>query len=130
MEGEEKKQIRSFAIALAVVLTIFGSLPVIKGKSPIVWLYAIAVIAFGLGLGLPVVLRPVFKVWMLIAKALGIFNTYLFLSLIYILIFSPIGLVLRLLGKDFLDRKIEKGKPSYWKPYEEPKSTEEYYHQF
>lgn len=130
MEGEEKKKIRSFAIALAVFFASIGSLPIVNGKSPVFWLYAISVIAFGLGVGLPVVLKPVFKVWMFIAKALGIFNTYLFLSLIYIFIFSPIGLILRILKKDFLDRKIEKDKPSYWQPYEEPKSIEEYYHQF
>lgn len=127
---EEKKKIKNFAITLAVFLMIFANLPIIKGKSPFIWLYAISILILSLGIGSPLVLKPIFKGWMLIAKILGIFNTYLILSLIYILIFSPIGLTLRILRKDFLDRIIEKDKLSYWKPYEEPKNLQDYYRQF
>jgi len=130
MDGKEKRQIRSFAIALAVVLAILGSLPALKGREPIIWLYILSAIILVLGLFSPIILRPVFKVWMLIARAIGIFNTYLFLSLIFYLIFSPIGLILRILRKDFLDRNIEPNKTSYWKPSEEPESADEYFHQF
>jgi hypothetical protein len=64
----------------------------------------------------PITLRPVFKLWLKIAHAIGWFNTQLLLSIIFILIFTPIGLVMRLLRKDPMKRKmlIEK---TYWEPY-------------
>ena len=54
-----------------------------------------------------------------IAHALGWFNTRLILTVMFYLLFTPIGLVLRLLGKDLLNRKIEPNAETYWIDREE-----------
>jgi hypothetical protein len=65
----------------------------------------------------PTILRPVFKLWLKIAHAVGWFNTQILLSIVFILIFIPIGLMMRLLGKDPMKRKMQE-KGTYWEPYE------------
>lgn len=47
------------------------------------------------------------------AQALGWVNTRIILSLVYFLIFTPIALFFRLIGKDPMDRSFEK-RDSYW----------------
>ncbi len=72
-------------------------------------------VIFLFGLGLPV---PFHRVWMgYVAAPLGWFNTRLLLGLVFFLLFSPIALVLRLLGKDPLRRASHPG--SYWLPREQ-----------
>ena len=65
----------------------------------------------------PIILRPVFKLWLKVAHAIGWFNTQLLLSIVFILIFAPTGLVMRLLRKDPMKRKMLAEK-TYWEPYE------------
>ena len=65
----------------------------------------------------PIILRPVFKLWLKVAHAIGWFNTQLLLSIVFILIFAPTGLVMRLLRKDPMKRKML-AKGTYWEPHE------------
>jgi hypothetical protein len=67
----------------------------------------------------PLLLRPVFKLWLKVAKAVGWFNTQIILTLVYILIFIPFGLLMRLFRKDQMRRKLQKEKETYWEPYEQ-----------
>ena len=57
--------------------------------------------------------KQLFGAWMRFAKMLGKANAFLLLSLVYFLVFGPAAIVLKLLGKDLLDRKAEQGE-SYW----------------
>lgn len=76
-------------------------------------------------------LGPVERVWMRFAAALGAFNARVILSLAYYLVITPVGLVMRLFGRDPLDRRLRTGD-SYWhrRPPEPPPSRERYARQF
>lgn len=74
---------------------------------------------------LKIFLKSVYAVWMKFASVLGIINVTLILSLLFYIIFTPIGLIIRLFGRDLLDRKIEKDKTSYWLKKEFPASDYE-----
>ncbi len=65
----------------------------------------------------PVILRPVFKMWLKVAHAVGWFNTQLLLSIVFILIFVPTGLIMRLIRKDPMKRKML-AEGTYWETYE------------
>ncbi len=65
----------------------------------------------------PTLLRPVFKLWLKVAHAVGWFNTQLLLSIVFMLIFIPTGLIMRLFRKDPMKRKIL-AEGTYWEPYE------------
>ena len=115
MANKEKRDIR---IVFLIFSAIFG---VIAWRHyPSIESYVLSGISFVL---LPIVafaptiLRPVFKLWLKIAHAVGWFNTQILLSIVFILIFIPIGLMMRLLGKDPMKRKMQE-KGTYWEPYE------------
>ncbi len=65
----------------------------------------------------PIILRPVFKLWLKVAHAVGWFNTQVLLSIVFILVFIPTGLVMRLFRKDPMKRKMLV-EETYWEPYE------------
>ncbi|OGW05861.1 MAG: hypothetical protein A2889_05345 [Nitrospinae bacterium RIFCSPLOWO2_01_FULL_39_10] len=62
--------------------------------------------------------KKIYDYWMLFAKALGWVNTRILLSLMYFVIFTPFRIISIIIGKDFLDRKIEKDRESYWQKRE------------
>ena len=75
--------------------------------------------------------KKIYDYWMLFAKALGWVNTRILLSLMYFVIFTPFRIVSIVIGKDFLDRKIEKVRESYWNKREiKPFKKELYERQF
>ena len=70
-------------------------------------------------------------VWMIFAVILGWFMTRIILSLLFFLVITPIGLTMRLLGKDFLGLKIKSSNESYWnKRDKENELNQDYQKQF
>ena len=57
--------------------------------------------------------RRLYDWWMKFARLLGKVNTVVLLTLVYVVVVGPVALVFRVLGKDLLDRRTEKGE-SYW----------------
>jgi nitrate/nitrite transporter NarK len=66
-------------------------------------------------LTVPLILNPIRILWGKIGDVLGMINTAIILFLVFFLVISPIGLIMRLLGKQGLDLKTKPGG-SYWKP--------------
>ena len=52
--------------------------------------------------------------WMRFARVLAFVNTRVLLTLFYFIVIGPIALVLKVIGKDFLERRTN-GSPTYWK---------------
>ena len=78
----------------------------------------------------PSALREVHAGWLRFAHGLGWFNTRVLLSLFYYAIVSPVGLGMRLFGRDPLDRKWSSDQPSYWIRREEQRPPDHFEHQF
>jgi len=87
----------------------------LRHRHAIMFTSIISVIFFILGLLMPVLLKPIYIFWMRLVLVLSWINTRLILLIILYLIFTPIGLVMRLFGIDLLDRRIQRNKESYWK---------------
>ncbi len=60
--------------------------------------------------------KRLFAGWMYLAHKIAWVNTMLILALLFYLIFAPIGLILRLLRKDLLNKRLEPGSETYWSP--------------
>ncbi|MBI4617363.1 MAG: hypothetical protein HY720_27380 [Planctomycetes bacterium] len=83
-----------------------------------------------MGLELSRVLSRIGAGWMAFARALGFVNTRILLTVVYIFFFGPGRLIQLLLGKDFLDRKLD-GRTTNWKPLPpKQKRVEDYHHLF
>lgn len=109
-----KKDIRIFGITFAIIfLFIAGFLYYWEKDSFQLFIYLAGVFS-GLGFILPIVLKPFYMVWMIFAVVLGWFMTKMILSLLFYIIITPIGLFLKIVGKDLLHLKDQKYKKSYW----------------
>jgi hypothetical protein len=127
-----KKDIRTFGIGLAVMLAGFASVSSYwHGQLRLLWMYVISGVLLPLALFVPNLLKPIYKGWMKVAHAIGWFNTRLLLALIYYVVFTPIGVLVRLFGKDLLNVKLEPQTESYWiKREHKEMSQTEYEKQF
>ncbi len=129
-----KKDIKTFGIGLAVILTVISGILFYKhGAAKTGYLYFLGVAATLLILSLAATerLRPVYNGWMKVAGALGWFNTRLLLCIIYYLVFTPTALICRLLGMDLLDIKIAPQADSCWKVKDsKPRNKQDYEKQF
>ena len=74
---------------------------------------------------LPSALRPVFRIWMLLAVFMGFVMTRVILFIVFALVVTPIGIFMRLLGKDPLKKRPDATLTTYWIPKEpaEPPAT-------
>ena len=61
----------------------------------------------------PVLLGPVNSVWLKISDVLGWINTRLVMGVMFFLLIAPIGIIMRLFGKDTLGNKLSEDQTSY-----------------
>ena len=120
------KDFRSFGITIGIILLIVSAVLLYYNKESYQSLAVIASIFIGLGIILPVLLKPAYLVWMTFAVILGWVMTRVILSIVFYLIMTPIGLITRLLGEDFLALK-RKDSNSYWNYRDSPKELNQDY---
>jgi len=116
IEGS-RRELRKFAFVMAVPLALIGGF-LLWRQSGLWWYFlaAAGVFAF-VGVTAPVVLKPVHTVWMSFAIVMGWVMTRVILVALFFVVLTPLALLLRLLGKDLLDLKFERGSSeSYWLP--------------
>jgi hypothetical protein len=112
--GLSPSKLRRFGVTVAVPLVVLSALGAWRGHTtfPAV-LAGLGAALAGLALIAPHWLRPVHTYWMRGAEALGWFNTRVLLGLVYFLMMTPIGVLMRLLGRDPLNRRL-RDRSSYW----------------
>lgn len=76
---------------------------------------------------IPRTLAPVEKLWMQFAERLSVVMTFVIMTITFIFMVTPIGLLLRLFGKDVLQLKIERDRKSYWEPMDPAGSGARYF---
>jgi hypothetical protein len=110
-----RQELRNFGLVFAGGLIVFFGLllPWIFERPWPLWPWIGAGVFAATGLVLPAVLRPVFYVWMKLGHVLGWINTRIILGLVFFIMFAPVALLLRILGKDPLHRKLEDGVGTY-----------------
>ena len=109
-----KKDLRSFGVTIGIILLLVAAFLFYREKESFQTFLYIAGVFIGLALILPSMLKPIYIVWMTFAVILGWFMTRVILSLLFYVIITPIGLVLRIFGKDFLELKKQAVQGSYW----------------
>ena len=79
------------------------------------WIFGAGIGLFALSYLAYPIMKPIHIGWMKLAFVMGWFMTRVILSIFYYLILTPISVLMRLMGKDFIDEKIEPQRVSYWK---------------
>ena len=112
---------RSFGIVFFVVFSLIALYPLSYGGEIRIWSLIISLIFLILGLLNSIILAPLNKIWFKFGILLGKIVSPLIMGIIFFLVVTPIGLIMRLLGKDLLNLKYNKDK-SYWIENNGPKS--------
>jgi len=92
------------------------------------WILAVIVGVFGILA--PSRVRPIYVGWMAIAWPIGYVVTHVLFGIIYFGLFTPIAILLRLIGRDALQRKFDKEEESYWIKRTVTSSPKSYFNQF
>ena len=112
---------RNFGIVFFVVFLLIALYPLTYGGEIRIWSLIISTIFLILGLLNSKILTPLNKIWFKFGILLGKIVSPLIMGIIFFLVVTPIGLIMRLLGKDVLNLKYNKNK-SYWIEKNGPKS--------
>ena len=110
---DKKNSNKSFGVLFFIVFLLIALWPLVKGDSLRIWSLLIAVIFLVLGLLNSKILNPFKRIWIKFGEILGKVIAPLVLSIVYFIVITPIGLFLRIFGKDLLGIKFLK-KKSYW----------------
>lgn len=130
-EVSSRSELRKFGLTVGAAFAVLGTISWWRGHEiPPRVLWTLGVLLFVPGLLFPGVLGPVQRAWMKFALVLGHFNTRIILTVLYYVVMTPVGLVMRLFH-DPLDRKLKDGKASNWvKREQRPVEVERYERQF
>ena len=105
---------RNFGLFFFVVFLIVGIWPLTSGESIRIWFINISAIFLILGLMNSKLLTPLNKLWLKLGIILGIVIAPIAMGVVFFLVVTPIGLVMRLLGKDLINKKYDKKIKTYW----------------
>ena len=122
-----KKELCKFGVTVGVVFCLLGALLCWRGKGYYYYFLILGGAFIIPALVVPMILRPVEKVWMGAAKCMGWVMTRVILSILFYLVLTPVGLIAKLVGKDFLDLEFDRNAESYWIPKEPVKTGKERY---
>jgi len=126
-----KSEIRQFGFIIGIVLITIAASFFWFGKGGAEIFLVLGVLLVITGVAFPKVLRLIYVPWMLFSVSLGWIMTRVILCLLFYLVLTPIGLCSRLLGKRFLELRMDEPKDSYWYYKSKTKTTKtDYERQF
>ena len=131
-----KKELRQFAGILLGVGVLFGGMELYKtGTLDLAqWFWGrlsiLAVCLGALGIAAPMLLRPLYVGWMVLAFPIGWTVSHLLLGGLYYLLLTPVGWIVRATGNDPMKRKFDRAAQTYWVEHRTGDDPASYFRQF
>jgi len=127
----DKTSLKSFGLTVGVAFLILAGVFLLKKNAFAANVsFAVGATLVVLGLVVPMALKPIYKIWMTAAEMMSWVSTRVILFVLFVVVFLPISLVLKILGKDELGLKLSADK-SYWiKKRESKLSLDDYMKQY
>jgi hypothetical protein len=107
---------RAFGLMFAGVCAAIAAVGWLVFDVVLVWVAALAAAFLATALLVPGVLLPLNRLWGVIAHRLGQLSNAVLLGLFFFLFVLPMGLLLRLLGRDPMQRRLRSEEGTYWTP--------------
>tara|TARA_Y200000002_G_C22236202_1_gene477712 strand:- start:16 stop:396 length:381 start_codon:yes stop_codon:yes gene_type:complete len=111
---KNKNTNRSFGILFFIVFFIIGIWPILSGNELRLWSFIIAIIFLIMGIMKSRFLTPLNVAWVKFGLLLGVIIAPIIMGLVYFLVVLPIGIFMKILGKDLLNLKFKKELDTYW----------------
>ena len=112
---------RSFGVVFFVVFLLIALYPVINNEEIRAWSLIVSLIFLVLGLLNSKILNPLNQIWFKFGILLGRIISPFIMAIIFFFVVTPIGLIMRTLGKDILNLRYNT-KKTYWIEKTGPKS--------
>lgn len=128
----DRKKLKEFGWVSVIGFSVIGFLflPSVRwlhgrgAEEPVAWMdwnWKISLVLLGVGLVIWILslistkaVKPIYLAWMALAFPIGWTISHIVLGLLYFLLFTPMAVFFRLVGRDALERKIDKEADSYW----------------
>ena len=127
-----KKELKVFGAMLLAFAALVGGLVWWKFESQqtaqIIW--AVGAVVTLVYFAVPPFRMPVYRGWMYAAYPIGWTVSHVLLGIIFYLVITPIGLIMRLLGYDPMQRKLDPNAATYWEPRAQVADVKRYFRQF
>src|SRR5688572_30989316 len=124
-----RRELKQFAVLWCGFFALIAAYFAWQGSLVVAATFAVLVL-FGLvSYFRPNAIRFVYLLWMAIALPIGWTISHLVLLMLYYLIVPPIGLIMRLVGYDPLERSIDDTAKSYWVPHSATTDASQYFKQ-
>ena len=108
-----KKDLRNFGFTIGSILLVIALILFFKEKDSDVYFFSIGLVFILSGIVFSFILKPFYKIWMTFAVIVGWIMTRIILAILFFFIITPIGVLARLFGKDFLNLKPD-NRDSFW----------------
>ncbi len=105
---------RNFGLVFFIVFLIVGLWPLTYDEPIRIWSAIISSIFLILGLMNSKLLTPLNKLWFKFGMILGAIVSPVVMGVVFFLVVTPIGLIMKIMGKDLLNKKYDKKKRTYW----------------
>ena len=114
---------RNFGLVFFVVFLVISLWPLIHNEPFRIWSAVVSLFFLILGLMNSKLLNPLNKIWSKFGIILGIIIAPIVMGVVFFLVITPTGLIMRILGKDLLRKKYHRKKETYWIKRNKPVST-------
>ena len=104
---------RSFGLVFFIFFLIISTYRLINDGSLIYWALILSLVFLFLGLINSKILTPLNKLWFKFGNFLGKIISPIIMALIFFIVVTPTGLLMRIFRKDILNLKYSNNK-SYW----------------
>ena len=131
--AERKKFALSLMLGFPIIALILAVVTRLSSHAWNPFFLWLGVIGFAIGALLwliPQIARPFYAIWFFLGCCVGIVMGNTLFALFYYLLLTPMGLVMRLAGRDPLRRRFDRSTPSYWRDAEKVVDMKRYYRQF
>ncbi len=114
---------RNFGLVFFIVFLIVGIWPLTNEEPFRIWSVIISSVFLVLGLMNSKLLTPLNKLWFKFGMILGAIVAPVVMGVVFFLVITPIGIFMKIIGKDLLNKKYDKKKATYWIIRGKPVST-------
>jgi len=121
---------RTFGLIFAGIFAVISLYPVLFGNDFRVWSTIVALVFFLLAIFIPAALSPFNKLWVRFGLLMHSIINPILMGLVFFVTVLPTGIILKLLGKDPMNRKFDADTKSYWIQRDEKISKESFDNQF
>jgi saxitoxin biosynthesis operon SxtJ-like protein len=119
-EGVKQSSNRTFGVVIAIFFALVALLPLVRHHPVRIWALPLVALFLLAALAAPKLLAPLNRAWTALGTLLHAVVNPLVLGVLFYVVFTPFGWVLRRMGKDFLRLRPTPGAPTYWIPRQPP----------